>query len=152
MHKNMDEVTHNRTADLFGSVNMGYFSHIRKMVAKGVAVKMYPNDPRYDLLPNEYLDHAEEINTPVLFVSGEHNKVFLDSERVTFETLKKLKPDNQNDFKCISGYGHQDIFMGKDSCKDVFPIFLEFLKRQIPIAATAQVHAKSSIRGPGSSP
>lgn len=129
MHQNMDEVTHRRTADLFGSVNMGYFHHVRKMVSKGVAVKMHPNDPQYDLLPDNYLDNANDIDTPVLFVYGENNRVFLNSNQVTYETLKKLKPDREIELKVFPGYGHQDPFMGKNCHRDIFPVFLDFLQR-----------------------
>ena len=128
-HANLDEVTHNRTADLFGSVNMDYFRHVRKMVSKGVAVKMHPDDPRYDLLPNDYLDHAAEIDTPTFFVTGKDNRIFRDSDEVAYNTLNKLKPDNKNKLMVFERYGHQDIFMGKDSARDVFPFFLDFLTR-----------------------
>jgi hypothetical protein len=28
----------------------------------------------------------------------------------------------------FEGYGHQDVFMGKDVARDIFPTFLEFLE------------------------
>jgi len=144
MHENMDEVTHRRAGDLFGAVNMNYYDHIRKMVGRGAAVKMYPNDPRYDLLPNEYLKHAQEIETPVLFVTGDHNREFLDSNTVTFDTLNKIKADNRNELKVFPGYGHQDPFMGKNSSKDIFPVFLDFLERH------SHRRAGDCIAAPGS--
>ena len=129
MHDNLDEVTHKRTGDLFGTANLNYFRHIRKMVRAEVVVKMYPNDSRYDLLPDNYLDHANDIDTPVLFVYGENNRVFLNSNQVTYETLKKLKPDREVELKVFPGYGHQDPFMGKNCHRDIFPVFLDFLQR-----------------------
>jgi cholesterol oxidase len=129
MHENLDEVTHRRTGDLFGSVNINYYRHIRKMVGRGAAVKMYPDDSQYDLLPNEYLEHAKKVDIPVLFVSGENNRVFMDSNVRTFETLHKLNPTQQNELRVFRGYGHQDPFMGKNSDKDIFPAFLNFLER-----------------------
>ena len=151
MHQNLDKVTHSRTGDLFGAVNINYYRHIRKMVGRQLAVKMYPNDSRYHLLPNDYLDRAQEIDTPILFVTGENNRVFLDSNRVTFEALKKLKPNNRNEFKAFPGYGHQDPFMGKDSHKVVFPVFLDFLKRQSASKARNKPMPRVSVREPESS-
>jgi triacylglycerol lipase/cholesterol oxidase len=142
MHENLHPITHDRTSDLFGSVNMQYFRHVRKMVSKGVAVKMYPNDPRYADLPNQYLDYADEIDTPILFVTGEHNGVFLDSNIRMFETLNSLKKDNRNELWVVKGYGHQDIFMGKSSDKDIFPRFLEFLRRH---AKCAEVQPATAV-------
>ena len=64
------------------------------------------------------------------FMTGDKNRVFNDSNIVTFETLKKLKPDNKNELFIAKGYGHQDTLMGKNVDKDIFPRFLEFLKKQ----------------------
>jgi cholesterol oxidase len=95
-HRNISETTHQRTGDLFGAVNFTYYRHIRKMVSRGRAVKMYPNDPRYSSLPDEYLKDAAAIDTPVFFVAGENNHTFLDSNIRTFHVLNKLKSENRN--------------------------------------------------------
>jgi cholesterol oxidase len=127
MHENLDEVTHARTGDLFGPVNINYYHHVRMMASKGVAEKMYPNDPRYDRLPNNYLQHAATIDTPILFVTGAKNNVFVDSNVVTYQTLTKLNPNQSIKLKVFDGYGHQDPFMGKHSDVDIFPEFIRFL-------------------------
>ena len=143
MHENLHEMTHRRTGDLFGPVNMNYFPHVRKMVAKGVAVKMYPNDPRYDLLPNDYLDGADKINTPILFVMGKENRVFKDSNEVAFNTLRELNPKQENELKIFPDYGHQDIFMGKNCHRDIFPVFLDFLRRHSCESAVESMLARA---------
>jgi cholesterol oxidase len=149
MHDNLDDITHNRTADLFGSINMKYFRHIRKMVNKGVAVKMYPNDSRYDALPNNYLDYIQEIETPVLFVTGANNRIFLNSSVVAYETINQLKPNNKNAAWVFPGYGHQDIFMGKNCDKDIFPTLLEFLHRYSRDAGSPAKPTSRSVASSG---
>jgi triacylglycerol lipase/cholesterol oxidase len=129
MHENLHEVTHARTGDLFGPVNINYYHHVRMMASKGVAEKMYPNDPRYDRLPDNYLQHAATIGTPILFVTGAKNNVFLDSNVVTYQTLTKLNPNQSIKLKIFDGYGHQDPFMGKHSDVDIFPEFIRFLNQ-----------------------
>lgn len=129
MHKNMSPITHQRTGDLFGAVNFTYYRHIRKMVSRGRAVKMYPNDPRYKSLPDEYFKNASEIDTPVLFVTGDDNREFLKSNIRTFHALNKLKPGNRNEARVFKGYSHQDVFMGKNVDLEIFPAFLDWLKR-----------------------
>jgi hypothetical protein len=32
----------------------------------------------------------------------------------------------------FTGYGHQDVFMGRDSARDVFPWMVDFLRRHDP--------------------
>jgi hypothetical protein len=129
LHKNLNGVTHRRTGDLFGAVNFAYYRHIRKMVSRGRAVKMYPNDQRYRDLPDEYLKNAAEMKTPVLFVSGDTNREFPGSNKKTFETLNKLNPGNANDFHEFPDYSHQDVFMGENVHLEIFPKFLEWLRR-----------------------
>lgn len=130
MHENLHDITHRRIGDLFGPVNINYYFHVVKMVRKQLAVKMRPNDPRYDRLPNNYLDHAAEIDTPVLYVTGDANRVFVDSNVLTYNTIAKIKPDHRNELRVIKGYGHQDTFMGKNCHEDVFPLFVDFIERQ----------------------
>jgi len=142
-HSNLDVLTHERLGDLFGGANVNLYLHIRKMARRGEAVKWNPADPRYGQMPNNYLDRAAEIDIPILFVTGDRNHVFCDSNKITFDTLRKLHPNNQHEFQHFAAYGHQDIFMGKNSHKDVFPAFHEFLKRHSappppPLMARAQ--------------
>jgi cholesterol oxidase len=128
LHENISDVTHERTGDLFGAVNFAYYRHIRKMVSRGRAVKMYPNDRRYKSLPDEYLKNASAIDTPVFFVTGDTNHEFLDSNVRTFHLLNKLKPGNRNQVRIFKGYSHQDVFMGDRVADEIFPTFLEWLR------------------------
>lgn len=128
-HENLADVTHRRTGDLFGAISASYFWHIRLIRQRGVAVKKDLTDPKYAALPNSYLDWASEIKTPTLFLSGEHNKVFADSNVAAHELLNKVSPGNGNELRVVKGYGHQDVFMGKDNDRDVFPHIVEFLRK-----------------------
>ncbi|MBK8397675.1 MAG: alpha/beta fold hydrolase [Leptospiraceae bacterium] len=131
-HSQLAATTHNRVGDLFGATSMNYHRHIRRMVSKGYAVKYQIENKRYAELPNNYLDNAKDIDTPILFMTGDKNRVFNDSNIVTYETLKKLKPDNKNELFIAKGYGHQDTLMGKNVDKDIFPQFIEFIKKHQP--------------------
>jgi len=133
-HANLPEVTHQRVGDLFGAVSVGFYVHIRKMVEHAAAVKMHPGDPRYQRLPDNYLDRAVDVQTPILFITGDVNKVFQRSNIVTYETLQRLNPSNKNELRVLPGYGHQDPFMGKNNARDVFPAVVEFLRKQAAAA------------------
>src|SRR3546814_7475280 len=61
------------------------------------AVKMYPNKPEHAALPDNYLKHAREIDTPVLFMTGRNNRVFADSNILCFNRLKELAPGNRHE-------------------------------------------------------
>jgi lysosomal acid lipase/cholesteryl ester hydrolase len=128
-HENLAEVTHHRGGDLYGPAGLHYYRHVRKMVRAGNAVKLEPENRLYRRLPDDYLHHAAEIETPVLFVTGSENHVFKDSNVVCHRKLEQLAPGRHR-LKIIDGYGHQDVFMGNRVHKDVFPHFLSFLNEQ----------------------
>jgi len=127
-HENLKEVTHRRGGDLYGGTSMNYYRHVRKMVRAGRAVKYDPSDPKYDRLPDDYLQYAREIETPVLFMTGESNRVFTDSNVYCYQKLEELVP-GRHELHLFPNYGHQDVFMGKNNHIDIFPRLLEFLSK-----------------------
>jgi lysosomal acid lipase/cholesteryl ester hydrolase len=128
LHENLDERTHRRAGDLYGATSMHYFRHIRKMIQAGnTAVKYAPGDRRYAALPDDYFQYAREIDTPVLFTTGAENNVFRDSNIECYHRLRELGC-TQHELKVFPGYGHQDVFMGKDVARDVFPTVLDFMR------------------------
>lgn len=127
-HENLLDVTHRRGGDLYGGVSVHYYRHVRKMVSKNTAVKYDPGNPKYQTLPDNYLQYAQEIATPVLFVTGERNNIFRDSNIICHERLQKIVP-GRHELAVFPNYGHQDVFMGKNVATDIFPRFLEFLNK-----------------------
>jgi len=145
-HENLDPVTHERGGDLYGATSMHYYRHVSKMVAAGSrAVKYDPSDERLRSLPDDYLAGAAAVTTPVLFVTGEENRVFTDSNIVCHRQLAAMGADH-HELMVVPGYGHQDIFMGKHVSRDVFPGFVDFLDRQ---AGSPAVARQSSPVGAG---
>lgn len=128
-HENLAEVTHQRGRDLYGPTSMHYYRHVRKMVAAGnTAVKYDPDDPAYDALPDDYLEHAAAIETPVLLMTGRNNRVFTDSNVECHRRLEAIVP-SRHELAVFDGYGHQDVFMGRDNHLDIFPRVVEFFER-----------------------
>ncbi|TFV99479.1 alpha/beta fold hydrolase [Oxalobacteraceae bacterium OM1] len=127
-HENMLDVTHDRLGDLFGGVDVHYYRHVHKMVgARNTAVKFEPRNPRYAALPDDYFQAAATLRTPLMLLQGQDNRVFLDSNIRCHERLERIAPGRSR-LHVVPGYGHQDIFMGKDAARDVFPHILGFLK------------------------
>lgn len=128
-HENLHEVTHRRTGDLFGGSGVHYYRHIRKMVsANNTAVKFDPKDVRYRQLPDNYLQDAADISTPMLLVAGQENALFLDSNVLCHARLEQIAP-GRHQLEVIPGYGHADVIIGKNAAHDVFPRFLKFLRQ-----------------------
>lgn len=127
-HKNLHDVTHRRSGDLYGGTHVHYYRHVRKMVQVGQAVKFLPNDPKYQALPDDYFTRAPRVETPILFTTGSNNNVFRNSNIVCHERLEKLVP-GRHELAVFDGYGHQDVFMGKDVARDIFPRMFSFLDK-----------------------
>ena len=127
-HENLLDVTHRRGGDLYGGTSMNYYRHVMKCIrAKHTAVK-YKKKPQYDALPDDYFQYAAEIETPVLFMTGKDNNIFTDSNIVAYNRLEKIVP-GRHQLHIFDGYGHQDVFMGKNNHIDVFPRLLEFINQ-----------------------
>lgn len=128
-HGNLAEVTHRRSGDLYGPTSLHYHRHVRRMVLSGnTAVKYDRDEPRHRRLPDNYLRNAADVRTPILFLTGQDNRVFRESNIECFRRLEKIVP-GRHELRVIPGYGHQDIFMGKRSAEDVFPHIVRFLDR-----------------------
>jgi pimeloyl-ACP methyl ester carboxylesterase len=97
-------------------------------VRAGRAVQYEPGDPQHAELLADYLEHAADIHTPVLFITGDKNRVFSDSNVVCHKVLSEMTP-GQYELAVVPGYGHQDPIMGKDAHRDVFPHMIAFLKK-----------------------
>jgi len=69
------------------------------------------------------------VTTPVLFMTGEHNHVFADSNIVCYQRLQEMGC-TQHELKVFPGYGHQDPFMGKNVAQDIFPDLIDYMQRK----------------------
>lgn len=128
-HENLHDITHRRTGDLFGGSGVHYYRHVLKMLKAGnTAVKYDPNDIRFRRLPDNYFEHAAEIETPMLLVAGQENALFFDANVLCHQRLEALAP-GRHELAVIPGYGHADVIIGKQAARDVFPRFIEFLRR-----------------------
>ncbi|MFC0556622.1 alpha/beta fold hydrolase [Planotetraspora thailandica] len=129
-HGNLRPETHvhERLADLNGACDLHYYRHVHKMVAAGRAVKFDPADPRHADLPDDYLTGAAGVTTPILYITGDHNDVFTDSNIVCHELVSRAAP-GLHELRILPGYGHIDPLIGKDAHVDVFPHILDFIKR-----------------------
>ena len=130
LHENLAPETHRRLPELFGGTGLNYHRHVAKMVNAGNrAVKMRRDDGRYRGLPDDYLEAGVEIDTPILFVTGDQNRIFTDSNIHCYEQLK-ARGAGQHQLQVFKDYGHQDLYMGKESAHDVFPALLNFIRQR----------------------
>ncbi|RJL24178.1 alpha/beta fold hydrolase [Bailinhaonella thermotolerans] len=131
LHRNLapETHTHERLADLNGASDVHYYRHVGKMVRAGRAVKYDTGDPALASLPDDYLADPGRVDTPILFITGDDNRVFTDSNIVCHKLLSKVAP-GRHELAIIPGYGHIDTIIGKNAHLDVFPLIVDWLKRK----------------------
>jgi cholesterol oxidase len=132
-HENIAPETHvqGRMADLNGASDVHYYRHIRRMVDAGQVVKYDPDDPRHAELPEDFFARAADVTTPILFLTGDQNRIFTDSNVVCHERLETIVP-GRHVLEILPGYGHIDPIMGRNAYVDVFPkVVAHFAKHSV---------------------
>lgn len=127
VHDNLDVRTHDRLADLFGPVPVWSLPHMRRIELAHSMLRWNHSDLRYRALPENALDRADRIDSPLLLISGSQNKLWLDSNKLCHDILTSRHPELDVRYVEVPGYGHVDTFIGRSAALDVFGHIVEFL-------------------------
>jgi acyl carrier protein len=148
-HENLHPDTHQNLPHLFGAAPVSYYQQIRAMVWAEKAVRFRNEDPTYAALPTDYLAAAGRIRTPLLLLGADDDRLWLDSNDVFYETLRRDHPHVDVTREVIAGYGHNDVFLGRHAAFDVFPRLLGFLRAHSSVASAAPLAAPAREDSPG---
>jgi cholesterol oxidase len=121
-HDQLNEATHNAIHEMFGIANMTTFNHISLMVRKGQIVDQKGGDT--------YLPHMDRLAIPITFVTGAENNLFLPEGTLkTMQALAKANDAKLYQRVVFPKYAHMDLYIGRNSAKDVFPTIVGELDR-----------------------
>ncbi|BBX34157.1 hypothetical protein MMAG44476_12971 [Mycolicibacterium mageritense DSM 44476 = CIP 104973] len=122
-HENLSARTHEWLRAEFGSVPLTFFNQMGASVRRG---RLMPTG-KFRELPADPMSGPPQTDARFTLIAGEHNRCFLPaSQHRTFEYLDSYRRGYHRIHE-IRGYGHLDIFMGRYSARDVFPLILEEL-------------------------
>jgi hypothetical protein len=80
-------------------------------------------------LPESYVAQAPSTDARFVFLAGEDNHCFLpESQQRSYEFFAAHRPGRDSIHR-FRGYGHLDVFLGRNAAHDVFPVLLEELAR-----------------------
>ncbi|MFG2555948.1 alpha/beta hydrolase [Streptomyces sp. NPDC048581] len=127
VHEHLTDTTHQRLADLLGPAPLWILPHLRRIELARTVVRWHDTDHRYRALPQNALDAAARIDTPVLLLAGSENGLWLDSQKLCRDVLAHRQPQLDVTYTEIPGYGHLDTFLGRGAALDVFGHILDFL-------------------------
>lgn len=115
-HANLNPQTHFWIKQEFGNVPMTFFDQMRRSVAAGhlVAASGLAG------MPVDFGVDPPKTNARFVFFTGLDNKCFKPaSQEKSFEYVRKHVPGDHTIHR-LPGYGHLDVFLGRNSARDVF--------------------------------
>jgi cholesterol oxidase len=113
-HANLNEATHQAIHEMFGVANITTFNHLSLMVRKEQIVDKDGGDT--------YLPHMDRLKIPITFITGAENNLFLpEGPQKTMQALAKVNDALLYQRILFPQYAHMDMYMGRDSAKDIFP-------------------------------
>ncbi len=127
-HDKISRVTHDRLTDLFGPIAMTYFRNVRSGILANNTFVRFSTRPEHAHLPERYIDNVGAVVVPTLLLSGDQNHIFPGSNKLT-AALVGAKGIAGYEYREVAGYGHQDMFMGKDCDRETFPMMVQFINR-----------------------
>ncbi len=127
LHENLGYETHEWIKDEFGKVPMTFFKQMDRCFTKGHLVK-FETDPKYRMLPDDFTAQPPQTDARFAFFAGELNSCFLPlSQKKSYDYFSHHRR-NYHSLNILRGYGHLDVFIGKNSAKDVFPLMVQELE------------------------
>jgi hypothetical protein len=125
-HANLNPATHDWIRQEFAKVPISFFEQMLKCVEAGhlVAVDGLAG------LPKDFAAQKPQTDARFAFIAGRDNRCFLaQGQQETFEYFNRLQP-GRHAVHILPGYGHLDVFLGKDSAAQIFPLILQELDKE----------------------
>ncbi len=119
-HEQLSPEVHEWTKGEFGAAPLTFFKQIASCVDRGY---LHTVDGRPEL-PENFIDQAPETDARFSFITGGLNNCFLPvSQERTFAFFDKHAP-GRHSLHIVPGYGHLDVFVGKNAHRDWFPLIV----------------------------
>ena len=125
-HENLDDATHEWLKGEFAHVPMTFFREMARSIDAGHLV---PTGKYPDVLPASFVGQAPKTQARFVFLGGELNDCFVpESQARTFDFFERYAP-GRHAFYELAGYGHLDVFIGKNAARDTFPLIIDELRK-----------------------
>lgn len=123
LHENLSDETHEWLKGEFAHVPMTFFRQMKRCIAAGHLV----STGLYDELPADFVAQAPRTDARFTFLGGQYNACFTPNGMArTFDFFDKYAP-GRHAFHELAGYGHLDVFIGKNAHRDIFPMIVDEL-------------------------
>lgn len=117
-HENLDDETHDWIEGEFAAVPFTFFRQMARCVRSGSLRSL----GKYPELPLDFAAQAPRTSARIALIAGQLNDCFLaEGQRLTKEFLDRHQA-GRTALHVIPGYGHLDIFLGRNAVYEVYPI------------------------------
>lgn len=124
-HENLNDAIHEWLKQEFAHVPLTFFSQMAKCVRRGNLISL----GKYQQLPEDFCAGAPRTDARFVFLTGDRNVCFLpESQRRSHDFLGRFRKGFHS-LHTFPGYGHLDVFVGKNAFRDTFPVMLDELTR-----------------------
>jgi hypothetical protein len=124
-HENLDDPTHDWLSSEFAHVPMTFFEQMSKCIRAGHLV----TTGAFDELPADVVSAAPRSDARIVLLAGIDNACFLsESQAKSFDFLDGHAP-GKHSYHALPGYGHLDVFIGKNAPIDIFPMIRDELAK-----------------------
>jgi hypothetical protein len=125
-HEHLDEATHDWLRHEFGHVPMSFFAQMDRCVRAGRLV----STGRFPELPADVEAQAPATDARFVLFAGADNRCFLPASQQRTHAFLAAQRPGHHALHVVPGYGHLDVFMGRNAARDVFPLMLAELDRE----------------------
>ncbi|MES2940670.1 MAG: esterase [Pseudomonadota bacterium] len=122
-HENLSDATHDWLRQEFAAVPLTFFRQMARCLDAGRLLAHTPG------LPADLAALPPKTDARISFVAGELNDCFKwQSQQASFDWFERHRP-NRHSLHVLGGYGHLDVFIGKNAARDTFPVLIAELDR-----------------------
>ncbi|MDB5918903.1 MAG: alpha/beta hydrolase family protein [Massilia sp.] len=117
-HENLSDEVHDWIGQEFGNVPITFFQEMRRNLDAGRLLAGSAG------LPADLTAQPPETEARIAFLAGELNNCFnWQSQQTSFDWFERNRP-NFHSLHVFGGYGHLDVFIGKNAQRDTYPVML----------------------------
>lgn len=124
-HENLNDQTHEWLKQEFAWVPLTFFDQIRRCVFRG---RLMAVEGKREL-PEDFAAREPQTEARFAFFAGEENRCFLPASQVETHAFFERFRRGYHTLHLLPGYGHLDVFMGKNAAREVLPQMIEELDR-----------------------
>ncbi|WNG16716.1 alpha/beta hydrolase [Cystobacter fuscus] len=126
-HENLNPQTHEWVKQEFAQVPLSFFRQMLESLRAGYTVPV----EGYRELPQDVALRRPQTDARFVFMAGRGNRCFLaESQRRSYEAMSRYRR-GYHSLLVVPGYGHLDVFMGKNAPWDIFPLIQAELNRPV---------------------